>query len=278
MTPITEEFEIASGSIIGQYHLRIGFNNQDNCFITENPHRITAVVCDGCGSSITSEVGSTLGSSMVAWELGASGIDCVGNNREEAEMCLERARRFIVDRITAIAFKVGQPFLKVITESFLFTIVAAVMGKDYTYVLSFGDGFYAINGQLHEIGPFENNAPPFIAYGAIEEHVKNVSDLKFVLHEIMPTPEVESLLLASDGLKDLAQAEEQRMPGKQELVGPVSQFWTDDLYFSNEVALSRKLAMVNRSVAKMDRQRTRLIHEIGYLKDDTTLVAIRRKL
>lgn len=277
MIPITKEFECASGSIIGQYHLRINFNNQDNYIITEYPDHIVAVICDGCGSGPTSEVGATLGSSIVAWELNASGLHKLKDDMKEIELCLERTRRLIVDRITSIAFKTGLPFVSAIADSFLFTIVAAVVGKEYTYIISFGDGFYALNGEVKEIGPFENNAPPYIAYGSVEEHVESRDDLHFVINEIIPTNELESLLIASDGLGDLIGAEEKNIPGKADLVGPVDQFWARDLYFSNQAAVSRRLAMINKSVTKLDRKANRLIHEVGHLKDDTTLVAIRRK-
>lgn len=277
MIPISKEFEIASGSIIGQYHLRIHMNNQDNYIVTEHPDHIVAVVCDGCGSGVTSEVGATLGSSIVAWELSASGLHRLGDNVDEIKLCLERVRRLVVDRITAIAFKSGLPFVATIADSFLFTIVAAVIGKDSTYIVSFGDGFYALNGDVREIGPFKNNAPPYIAYGAIEEHLKDNADLEFVLNEYIDTSELKSLMIGTDGVAELIDAAEEKVPGKRELVGPISQFWDNDLFFSNQAAICRKLALVNRSVTKIDRRNVRLIQEHGYLKDDTTLVTIRRR-
>lgn len=98
---LPDSFETAAESVIGQYHLRISFNNQDNYIINEHPDHIVALVCDGCGSGVTSEVGSTLGSSMVSWELSASGLHKLGDDRKEIELCLERARKLIVDRIAA---------------------------------------------------------------------------------------------------------------------------------------------------------------------------------
>ena len=276
MTPIFNEFETATGSIVGQYHLRIGLNNQDNYIVIEHPDHIMAVVCDGCGSGATSEVGATLGSSIVAWELSASGLHKLGDDMEKIELCLERVRRFIVDRITAIAFKAGLPFVNVIADCFLFTIVAAVIGKNHTYIISFGDGFYSLNEEVKEIGPFENNAPPYIAYGAVEEHVKGADSMKFVVNEVIPTADLQSLLIGTDGLGDLIEAEEKNLPGKKESVGPLGQFWTKDLYFSNPAAVCRRLSLINRAVTKIDRKNVRLIQEHGYLKDDTTLIAIRK--
>jgi len=277
MIPIYREFENASGSIVGKYHLRIGLNNQDNYLLMDHPDHIVAIVCDGCGSGPTSEVGATLGSSMVSWELSASGLYRLGDDRKEIDLCLERVRRLIVDRIVSVAFKVGLPFVTAISDSFLFTIVAAVIGKEHTYIISFGDGFYALNGNVKEIGPFENNAPPYIAYGAVEERLEKRDDLKFVLHEVIPTSELQSLLIATDGLGDFIDAMDKKLPGKDESVGDVSQFWTNDLYFSNQAAVGRRLSLTNRSVGKFDRQSNRLTHEHGYLKDDTTLISIRRK-
>jgi hypothetical protein len=278
MIPISSEFELAAGSIIGQHHLRVNFNNQDNYIISEHADHIVAVVCDGCGSGETSEIGATLGSSMVSWELSASGLHRLGNDRKEIDLCLERVRRLIVDRIVSIVFKVGLPFINVISDSFLFTIVAVVIGKEYTYIISFGDGFYALNGDVKEIGPFENNAPPYIAYGTVEERIEKRSDLRFVLNEVIPTSDLQSLLIATDGLGDLIKSEKMNLPGKTELVGSVSQFWTNDLFFSNQAAVGRRLSLINRSVTRIDRKHIRLIQEHGYLKDDTTLVSIRKKV
>jgi hypothetical protein len=273
MTPIYDEFECADGSIIGKYHRNINSNNQDSYIKTEDDDHIIAVVCDGCGSGVTSEVGSILGSSIVSFELNASGLHRLGDDRKEIEFCLERVQRSAEGRIESIAHEVGLPIVIAIAESFLFTIVAAVIGRDYTYIISFGDGFYAINNTIKEIGPFENNAPPYIAYGVIKEYVKGASQMKFVLNEIVLTSDLQSLLIATDGLDDLIKARKNKLPGRDELVGDVSQFWTDDIYFSDIGAVCKKLSLINRSVANFDR----LVYEHGYLGDDTTLISIRRK-
>ena len=274
--PIHDEFDVAAGSIIGTYHLHISFNNQDNYQVVEDPDCIIAVVCDGCGSGVSSEVGATLGSSMVICELREFGIH--NAPKDEVNMRLELTRRFILNRIISVGSKVGSPFANVISDSFLFTIVAAIIGRERSYIVSIGDGFYAINGEVKEIGPFENNAPPYVAYGAIEEHLNGPVDTRFVVNEIIDTKDLDSLLIGTDGVGDLIKAEEKRLPGNKKLVGPLSQFWTDDLYFSNQAAISRRLAMINRSVTKIDRKECRLIQDHGHLGDDTTLVSVRKKV
>jgi len=52
------QFEYASGSIIGRNHVLAGKNNQDAYHISVNERFIAVVVCDGCGSGKHSEVGA----------------------------------------------------------------------------------------------------------------------------------------------------------------------------------------------------------------------------
>jgi hypothetical protein len=58
----------------------------------------------------------------------------------------------------------------------------------------------------------------------------------------------------------------------------LSQFWEEDRYFRNPDALRRRLALINSEYTHLDREAGVLIREPGLLPDDTTLVAIRRRL
>jgi serine/threonine protein phosphatase PrpC len=62
---LANQFEYASGSIIGRNHVFAGKNNQDAYRIVANEKFIIAVVCDGCGSGKHSEVGAKLGARLV---------------------------------------------------------------------------------------------------------------------------------------------------------------------------------------------------------------------
>jgi hypothetical protein len=268
-------FECASGSIIGRHHTDIGMNNQDSFSIIEGGENIVAVVCDGCSGGQHSEVGSNLGASMVASELSACGLD----GTKDVAYTLERVRRLVVDRINLIVHNSGMPIVEAVSNLFLFTIVAAIVGRNNTFIISIGDGLYSINDNVVEIGPFENNAPPYIAYSIVQEYLSNdkKKDLGFCVNEIIPTHEVESLLIGTDGICDLIEVQGKEIPGKSELVGGVEQFWKQDLFFSNEFAVERRLRLINKESVKMDAERRILTRKVGHLRDDTTLISIRRR-
>jgi len=278
MKSILDEFEYAAGTVIGTYHTRTNKNNQDSFFYFEGDHVLVGVVCDGCGSGAHSEVGASIGAPAIAWELSACGLDRVGNEPQKLKETLEWAKHLMVKRISKCAFRVGLPLVEAVSEYFLFTVVAVVVARDYTYVISFGDGFYAVNQKQVPIGPFENNAPPYIGYNIIAGKVNIMREhLGFVVNEIIPTSELSSVMIATDGIDDFLESSEKKIPGKEELVGPVSQFWDKDLFFSNPAALERRLCLINRTTSRVNRTTRALQIERGYLKDDTTILVIRRK-
>ncbi len=279
MKNLLDLFESTSGTVIGTYHIKTNKNNHDSLFYVENKDHIVAIVCDGCGSGSHSEVGSSIGVTSLAWELTRSGIHRAGNDAQKVAKLLESIRHLMINRISSCAYRVGLPFVKVISEYFLFTIVAVVIGKENTYVFSLGDGTYNLNGTTTVIGPFENNAPPYIAYGAIVDRLNGITenDLRFVVNEIIPTEELQSIVICTDGIDDFIAAENKKIPGKDELVGPLSQFWTNDLFFKNHTTLERRLCLINRTFTKINRKTKAIQVERGHLLDDTTLIAIRRR-
>jgi len=279
MKPLFSEFESASSSVAGTYHIKTNKNNHDSFFYIEHPDHIIAVVCDGCGSGQHSEVGSNMGVTSLAWELTRSGLHRAGDDIEKVNELLESVRHLMVERISSCAYRVGLPFVKVISEYFLFTIVAVVIGRKNTYVISLGDGSYNLNGITTTIGPFENNAPPYIAYGAVADKLSRITedDLHFVVNEVIPTKDLQSIVLGTDGIDDFIGAENKKIPGKDELVGPLSQLWTNDLFFKNHAALERRLCLINRTFTRINRKTRAMQVERGHLSDDTTLIAIRRK-
>jgi hypothetical protein len=100
--------------------------------------------------------------------------------------------------------------------------------------------------------------------------------LQFCLYAQVPTETVQSIVIGSDGVRDLIAASDRQMPGKEEFVGEIAQFWQGDRYFQNPDAIRRRLSLMNRESVKPDWQNQHLIREAGLLPDDTTLVVIRR--
>lgn len=66
---LSDRFEIAGGSVIGRDHLLYNKPNQDAYYYEVRDNIIAGVVCDGCGSTPYSQVGSSLASKMIIKKL-----------------------------------------------------------------------------------------------------------------------------------------------------------------------------------------------------------------
>jgi hypothetical protein len=146
-------------------------------------------------------------------------------------------------------------------------------------MFSLGDGLVYVNGQRVGPGRASNNAPAYLAYGLLAPAFPGLGPPapRFQVFRTVPTAEVRSVVIGTDGAEDLAAVADRTVPGKAEGVGPLSQFWTDDGYFRNPDLLRRRLTQVNREAVKADPGEGGLKREPGLLPDDTTLVVIRRR-
>ena len=289
-----DTFEIAAGTVIGRDHRIAGKNNQDAFVCEINNDCLVAVVSDGCWSSPASEVGAKLGAKIIATEILAtlSGLSghCQPLRKDDWEFVLSCVyNKPLLTQIENLALGMASrekdeefEFLRVISEYFLFTVVGIAITPKSAAIFSAGDGIFGINfktgGILRNLGPFPGNAPPYPAYGLVRNSVScDPKLLGFKLQAVNLTRDVESLVIGTDGVADLMSAAGKNIPGRDELVGPLSQFWENDLYFRNPDALRRRLTVVNSDVAKPDWEERRLVKHAGLLRDDTTLVVVRRK-
>src|SRR3989338_2357237 len=274
---ISDDFEVAAGSVIGRDHLRsLGWkNNQDSFAIRAAENAIVAVVTDGCGSESKSEVGATIGAELVAESL-IEEYCMFGGNAELAEILTgARWRTLVHVRLTAKAM--GKDLKQVIYEHFLFTVNGALVTPRETVMFSVGDGIQFVNGERIPLGPFANNAPPYLAYTLLAAPGAEDPANDFRITAALPTESVQSLLVGTDGVEHLIAAELECLPGRSELVGPISQFWRGDRYFKNPDMVRRRLALTQNEHLAVD-WRERVIHRApGKFPDDTTLVALRRK-
>ena len=256
---LANQFEYASGSIIGRNHVFAGKNNQDAYRIVANEKFIIVVVCDGCGSGKHSEVGAKLGARLVT-----NAIADLLNQSPDQD--LEIAKPEFWDSVKINLLQKLKDFvvisngdLEFVNDYLLFTILGFVITSSETVTFSMGDGAIAINGKFTEIPPYADNAPPYLAYGLHKPEAIN-----FEIRDRLPTSELESLLIATDGISDLVKVED------------INQFWEEVRFFKNPDAIRRKLAMLNREEAKPDWNKRELIKRSGVLSDDTSLVVIRR--
>jgi hypothetical protein len=231
-------FEVASGSIAGSYHRSIGKNNQDAYGSTSTEKATIAVVCDGCGSGEHSEVGAKLGVRL-AVEAIASHL----SDRVDAEFW-EKLKLDLLGQLRDLAESLGGGNCnasQTVNDYLLFTIVGAIATPMETVTFSIGDGVIAVNGKIARIGPFADNAPPYLAYGLYCPDA-----VGFQVCDRLPTEEVRSIPIGTDGLGDLIAAELRNLPGKQEKVGGISQFCQEERYFTNPDAIRRRLSLMPR--------------------------------
>jgi hypothetical protein len=221
---------------------------------------MTAVVCDGCGSGKHSEVGAKLGTLMVTDAI----ADLLHQGLAISEPdfwnvlkinLLQKVKAFVEISTN----EAQESVMEFVNNYLLFTIVGLVITPSETVAFSMGDGAIAVNGKLTQIPAYPDNAPPYLAYGLYRPDA-----VSFEIRDRIPTSELESILIATDGIDDLIAAEE------------VRQFWQEDRYFKNPDAIRRKLAMLNREEVKPDWNKHELIKRSGVLSDDTSLVVIRR--
>lgn len=259
-------FDIAAASVIGREHSRAGRNNQDAFCVDACEQGLAAVVADGCGSGSHSEVGAQAGARLVV----ASALRLLRDGaRVEEGAFLTALRERSVAFLRELALGLGRGGLQ---DCLLFTVVGAVVTPELTLVFSAGDGVWALNGQVHPLGPFPGNAPPYLAYGLIPDSV-----VPFARQALVPTADVRSLMLGTDGVGDLARMAESLVPEREEPVGPLSQYWNDERYFRNPDALRRRLSLLVRESVRVEPVSHRLVRSPGLLPDDTTLVVLRRR-
>lgn len=181
-------FEMLCGSVIGGAHRRAGRNGQDGVAIEhDGDGRMVMVVTDGCGSARHSEVGAKLGARIVAWE--------ILSRAAAGTVDWRAAAKAIVGRLGVIATAAHAADVH---EHFLFTVVGCVITAEETLIFHAGDGLFAVNGEMRQIGPYAGNAPPYLTYalaGAIEP--------AFTIADRRETAAVESVLIATDGAEPL---------------------------------------------------------------------------
>ncbi|MDZ4834119.1 MAG: protein phosphatase 2C domain-containing protein [Candidatus Melainabacteria bacterium] len=296
-------FQIAAGTIPGRSHLGsgnllLGKNNQDAFSVRVCEDCIIATVQDGCSSGAHSEIGAHIGGKILLRLLHDAfcGALQTVQTREEASERLERVRKRFLHKVAKVADLLIGPNCseaarcgelshkhcaqkQILHDCFLFTTLGIVVTPCSVIIFSIGDGVFALNGDVKQIGPFPNNAPPYIAYALLPSVFAYDPDaLKFHIHAIVNTSDVESLLIATDGFEELIGKSGAMLPGKTRELGPASQVWSDDRFFDDDQLdlLTPWLRQVNSEVVKVS-PAAQLERSFGLLSDDTTLVAMRRK-
>ncbi|UQA59641.1 protein phosphatase 2C domain-containing protein [Polyangium aurulentum] len=268
MDRVDKEFEIAAGSVPGRSHVLAGRGNQDAFAFRAGKDGLFAVVCDGCGSSAHSEVGAAIGARVVL-EAGMAAIARGAAVDDEATW--ETVRRESLASLGATARAMGGRLEEVVGEYLLFTVIGVAVARGRATIVGIGDGFFASPGERVRIGPFAGNAPPYLGYGLLDEGPR------FTMHRAFDAAALDAVLVGTDGAADMDELEGSALPGSDERLGAISQFWTEDKYFRNRDAIRRALSLVNREVQRPVWSERRVHREAGLLDDDTTVLVIRRR-
>ncbi len=270
-------FEAAGGTVAGRDHSRVGKNSHDAYAWADYRDLTVAVVCDGCGSSGHSEVGAKIGAKIALESILRHYRACpelfpYANMENPA---LKLVKRSILTRIQSLAESMAGGFSENVSQYFLFTILAAVIdGKEKkAFIFGCGDGIFYVNDVPTSI-PSPNNAPAYLSYNLVDTG-RPSPDLGMLWMGDMDS--LKSLLIGTDGVQELARSFDKPIPGKEEKIGSISQFWEKDGFFKNPFSIGHRLALINRSVSKIDWEKKAMSEAHGPLRDDTTIVVIRRK-
>jgi len=263
-------FEIASGSVTGRLHMLAGKTNQDACAWRMRGPALVAVVTDGCGSGAHCEVGAQIGARLVVEQVLAR---LEAGDPLESHATWEKVRAAALAALAPMAKAMGGRLEETITDFFLFTVLGLAIAGGRAVIFGIGDGMVAIGDERLRIGPFSRNAPPYIAYGLVDEGPR------FMIHRAFDTRDIDAIMLGTDGAADLDMLSAELLPGshQDETVGPLSKLWTEDRFFDNRDAMRRWLSLLNRGASRPAEEERRMTRRAGLLEDDTTLVVIRRR-
>ncbi|MEZ4401143.1 MAG: protein phosphatase 2C domain-containing protein [Kofleriaceae bacterium] len=245
--------EVAVASVAGAAHRRLGRPNQDAAHVVRVPGGVVAVVCDGCGSGRRSEVGATLGARLwtqvVAARLRAGAtVGAVDIDALAAE---------VLARLAVVAAALGDDVAEVTRDLLLFTSVVAVVTDAQVVVAAIGDGVVVLDEEAHVLGPFPDNAPPYLAEGWFGP---------VPAARVWSSPRTASgrLILATDGAVPLVDG-----------AGTLAALVDDAAVYRNPAVLERRLALRATDQIALDWDAQVSRQRAALLDDDTTLAVVR---
>jgi len=253
---------VTAGSVIGREHARVGRGNQDGVALHRNGELVVAAVTDGCSSGRYSEVGARLGAAHLAGWVPQLWRRLGGAASAPAELAREATDALLAYLYTVSGgLKPGGPdeLSQVVADYLLFGFLCAVVDEERAVVFGIGDGVYSVNGASTVLDPGPENAPDYLAYRLLGIRGRRIQAR---VHCCVPTAELSSLVIGTDGLVDLlARAAEPLKDGAPQ--GGLEQFEKGALYLKNPVQVQKRLTVIG------DLNR--------HLSDDTTLALIRRE-
>jgi hypothetical protein len=244
----------AGAVVAGARHQRAARNGQDGVAMWTGDDAAVVVVCDGCSSGASSEVGARLGATLfaraVAARLQAGESPC-------SPALWSGARADVIATLAALLERMPGDRAQAISELFLFTVVAAAATHDAAAVWAVGDGAYSFGDHTRVLGPFADNAPPYLAYDLL-------GDPRPAHLELAPAGWT-SIVIATDGATDLDGPEH----GLERFAAPELVAHPD--------GLRRRLALLARTGERIDWDERRVVRTPALLQDDCAIGVLYRR-
>jgi hypothetical protein len=246
----------ATASVIGARHARVARNGQDSVAVWSDSRAAVVVVCDGCSSGVASEVGARMGASLFAKAISAR--IAAGDSPCDPAVWAD-ARADVVAQLGALADQMPGELAQIVREHFLFTLLAAAVRGDEAAVWALGDGVYSFGDYTRQLGPFADNAPPYLGYDLLGDarpaHFEVVC-----LSRGMRGANVEAIIVGTDGAA--------------EIIGGVERF-ASRRYVEHADALRRELSMLAKPQERIDWEARRVVRTPAMLQDDCAIGVLR---
>ncbi len=282
-------FQFTAGTVPGRRHvgsgnLLAGKNNQDSYGVFHSPDFTLATVHDGCSSGPHSEVGALMAPRLMATAFERAFAETASLSQGSPALLLNLATTHMLASLRALAAQLApdsssEQFCTILTKYFLFTTIGVLITERLCMVFACGDGIYIFNERVLELGPFPQNAPPYLAYSLVSD--KNLPDATLRPLLIADPGDVNSIAICTDGARSLLDAQQELIPGKKVAVGSINQLWTDDRFYNDSQCdlLTPWLRQVNSEVTRIQNtgDKAEIKRHYGLLEDDTTIVALRRR-
>jgi hypothetical protein len=244
----TVTIKATAAAVTGARHLRGERNGQDAAQAWSSADLAVAVVCDGCSSGASSEVGARLGA-MVFMRSLAARLQVGAAVTSVETWTLVRAD--VVRALAELVERMPGDRERAIHDLLLFTIVAAAITRDGAAVWALGDGAYSLGDYTRVLGPFADNAPPYLAYDLLGDPQQAHFEVSMGC---------SSIVIATDGASDLDSGLER---------------FTTPKYLDHPDALRRELALLARSHQRIDWDERRIVRTPAVLQDDCAIGILR---
>jgi hypothetical protein len=180
----------------------------------------------------------------------------------------------VLHRLRAFADPLGDDLTLVVSDYLLFTVVGVAITHELAFAFGLGDGVISLNGRARVLGPFADNAPPYLGYGLFDSESggTGVGSRQLELVDWADGGSFESAAIATDGARALIAP----TPEDGRVSDWCARTTADDRVFVNGDFLRRRLAQLGRDSTRVDWDERRVIRQRGAFDEDATILLVRR--